>query len=171
MYFDDDEAQKEVQALCSLSCAACAASPAGPKTFASLPLLQAHLRKAHSQSMCEICLLGRNVFISQHVLYSKTALERHMASGAADAGNALGEAGFKGHPLCSFCSTSFYGGGELFTHMQREHFTARPRPPSLRRSRAAVLPLRARVAGPAQPGLLPQLPRVGGALPRRARAV
>jgi len=127
MYFDDDEAQKEVQALCSLSCAACAASPAGPKTFASLPLLQAHLRKAHSQSMCEICLLGRNVFISQHVLYSKTALERHMASGAADTGNALGEAGFKGHPLCSFCSTSFYGGGELFTHMQREHFTVRAR--------------------------------------------
>jgi hypothetical protein len=47
----------------------------------------------------------------------------HMCSGAADAGNDLGVSGFKGHPLCSFCNARFYGDGELYTHMQREHFT------------------------------------------------
>ena len=28
----------------------------------------------------------------------------------------------QGHPLCRFCKKRFYGDGELFTHMEREHF-------------------------------------------------
>ena len=66
----------------------------------------------------------------------QSALEKHLCSGAADVGNALGEAGFKGHPSCSFCAQHFYGGGELFTHMQREHFTVRAR--ASRSSHAAL---------------------------------
>ena len=117
MYFDDDVPHRQVAALCSLSCSACATP------FPTLASLQHHLRAQHKQHMCDVCLLGRKIFISQQVLYSKSGLERHLASGAADAGNALGEAGFKGHPRCAFCSLHFFGDGEQYTHMQREHFT------------------------------------------------
>jgi hypothetical protein len=47
--------------------------------------------------MCEICLEGRKVFLSEQQLYSRADLERHQAGvPSADAGNALGEASFKG---------------------------------------------------------------------------
>jgi E3 ubiquitin-protein ligase ZNF598 len=71
MYFDDDDALREVAALTALSCRLCVASSSAKPPFSDLPQLQAHLRKAHGQGMCEICLLGRNVFISQQILYSK----------------------------------------------------------------------------------------------------
>jgi E3 ubiquitin-protein ligase ZNF598 len=45
-----------------------------------------------------------------------------MISGGADVGNPLGQAGFKGHPMCKFCIMHFFDDGQLYVHMQREHF-------------------------------------------------
>ena len=28
----------------------------------------------------------------------------------------------QGHPLCKYCRTRFYGDGELYSHMQTEHY-------------------------------------------------
>lgn len=138
MYFDDDEPAREVAALCSLACVTCARAaaaaagagagapaavpPPGPP-FASLDKLQAHLRSAHKQVLCSVCLVGRRVFVSQQALYSRASLERHLRSGQPDAANALGAAGFAGHPRCGFCCSHFYGDGELYSHMQREHYS------------------------------------------------
>jgi hypothetical protein len=127
MFFDDQAPARQVSALCSLACGACSsAAPPGaplPPPFPTLSVLSAHLEKAHKQHLCAICLAGRKVFVSQQQRYSRSALERHQAGGSADAGNELGAAGFRGHPLCAFCGVRFYGDGELYTHMQREHYT------------------------------------------------
>ena len=126
MYFEDDVPCREVSQLCSLSCQVCTVSakpsaPPPPK-FPTLPALQQHLRAEHKQHMCNICLQGRNVFIAQQLLYSQSALDKHLVSGASDAGNPLGQAGFKGHPMCRFCGSHFFDDGQLYVHMQREHF-------------------------------------------------
>ncbi len=73
MYFDDDAPFRVVQRLCSLFCAVCASDTAAPPQppFPTLAALQSHLRNTHKQHMCGICLQGRNVFISQQILYSR----------------------------------------------------------------------------------------------------
>ena len=76
MFFDDDAPYRHVQALCSLSCAVCAAAPPGaspppPPPFHTLPSLAHHLRAAHKQHMCDICLQSRKIFVSQQHLYTK----------------------------------------------------------------------------------------------------
>ena len=126
MYFEDDVPWREVSQLCSLSCQTCAATakvgaPPPPK-FPTLQALQQHLRAEHKQHMCSICLQGRNVFIAQQLLYTQSALDKHLVSGTSDAGNPLGQAGFKGHPMCRFCGSHFFDDGQLYVHMQREHF-------------------------------------------------
>lgn len=40
-----------------------------------------------------------------------------------DKDSELGHSSFKGHPQCGFCRKRFYSDGELYSHMQRDHFT------------------------------------------------
>ena len=76
MYFDDELPFRQVTQLCSLACAVCAAAPPGtspppPPPFHALSSLAHHLKAAHKQHMCDICLQARKVFVSQQHLYTK----------------------------------------------------------------------------------------------------
>jgi hypothetical protein len=76
MYFDDELPLRQVTQLCSLACAVCAAAPPGtspppPPPFHALSSLAHHLKAAHKQHMCDICLQARKVFVSQQHLYTK----------------------------------------------------------------------------------------------------
>lgn len=63
--------------------------------------------------------LRLQVFTSEQVAYSKADLNVHIRSG--DVTGPMAEAGFKGHPTCTFCRKHFYGDNELFAHMQSTH--------------------------------------------------
>lgn len=128
MFFDDDQPMRALAALAALRCPepGCAGSGAGGAdgAFGSLKELKAHVSRAHKKAYCEICLEGRKAFVSEQTLYSAAELARHVAGTSdADAGSDLAASGFKGHPQCRFCKKRFYGESELFTHMQRDHFT------------------------------------------------
>lgn len=125
-YFDDISHLREIEKTTNLVCSLCAEDPTAKKSrFPNLGALKGHLRNVHKSFMCDICLEGRKVFVSEQVLYTKAELEKHCSVGGAavDQSNDLGMSGFKGHPLCHFCNKRFFSEAELFTHMQREHET------------------------------------------------
>eukprot|EP00854_Cymbomonas_tetramitiformis_P005582 gene5582-6769_t len=87
-YFDDESHFEEIEKATKLVCSFCEQDSRSPRQeFSQLGKLKAHLRNSHSLYMCEICLEGSEVFVSQQELYSKADLDKH------------------------------YAGAELFTHM------------------------------------------------------
>jgi hypothetical protein len=97
-----------------------AADPSGgAPLFASLAALQKRVAEDRSLHFCALCLKGRRVFICEQVLYTRKDLERHHRTG--DDAGPLADAGFKGHPLCRFCSRRFYDAGEIYRHMESAH--------------------------------------------------
>ncbi|GJP57904.1 hypothetical protein CLOP_g17974 [Closterium sp. NIES-67] len=145
-YFDDEAHFKAMRAMTRLTCAICAKSPpaaaaaaaggAHPPSagkgapppglsFPSVSALKRHLKESHHVGMCELCLEGRKVFLSEQRLYTRQQVERHEAGGDPEVDGSSEEerGGFKGHPRCDFCWRRFYGDNELFHHMSTEHFT------------------------------------------------
>lgn len=112
-YFDDARHCEELQGLCSF------AHPLAG-SFSSLKALKQELKRRHDAEFCGICLEGRKVFIGEQVVYTKQQLQRHMKQGDDD-GPMARAVGFKGHPLCNYCNTRFYGENEQFEHMTRVH--------------------------------------------------
>ncbi len=112
-YFDDTRHCEELQGLCSF------AHPLAG-SFSSLKGLKQELKRRHNAEFCNICLEGRKVFIGEQVVYTKQQLQRHMKQGDDD-GPMARAVGFKGHPLCNYCNTRFYGENEQFEHMTRVH--------------------------------------------------
>lgn len=112
-YFDDARHCEELQGLCSF------AHPLAG-SFSSLKALKEELKRRHNAEFCSICLEGRKVFLGEQVVYTKQQLLRHMKQGDDD-GPMSRVVGFKGHPLCNYCDTRFYGENEQFDHMNRVH--------------------------------------------------
>jgi hypothetical protein len=54
-----------------------------PPTFSALAQLKAHVTRSHKVQMCDICLEGRKVFLSEQEMYSKADLERHYSGAPA----------------------------------------------------------------------------------------
>lgn len=87
--------------------------------FGSLSTLKRRLQDAHQLHFCDLCVKGRQVFVSEQVLYSKADLERHCRTG--DDAGPLADSGFRGHPSCRFCRQRFYDSDELYKHMEGRH--------------------------------------------------
>eukprot|EP00250_Pteridium_aquilinum_P013593 c21444_g1_i1 orf=354-2828(+) len=130
-YFDDEEHYKMIQSMCRLSCSVCEAAESPGKEFVkkgyvfrNLDQLRRHHFNVHKVHMCGLCLEGRKVFICEQKLYTKRQLDRHLQNGNSDIElNDEDRGWFKGHPLCSFCHTRFYGDNELYQHMSTDHYT------------------------------------------------
>lgn len=92
-----------------------------PIKFRNICDLKAHLKEHFGKQFCEICLLGRKLFVCEQQLYQPGEIKRHMASG--DLYGPLAETGFKGHPMCAFCRNRFFSDSELFKHNSEKHET------------------------------------------------
>ncbi|CAG8557376.1 2250_t:CDS:2 [Acaulospora morrowiae] len=75
--------------------------------------LKRHVRRDHNMWLCDICIKEKKVFVYEHTLFTKRALEEHIERGD--------ESGFKGHPYCKFCNRNFYGEDELYNHCRYSH--------------------------------------------------
>ena len=84
------------------------------------PDLHNHVKVAHQKMICDLCSRHKKVFTHEHDLYSDKELQQHMRKGDDNPG-AVDQTGFKGHPLCSFCGTRFYGDDELCNHCKFKH--------------------------------------------------
>lgn len=130
-YFDDLDQYKMIKAMCRLSCSVCdkveennSNSSKRKARFRNIDQLKGHLFHQHRLLMCSLCLEGRKVFICEQKLYSRAQLKQHINTGDSEVDGTESErGGFKGHPLCEFCRSPFYGDNELYTHMSTEHYT------------------------------------------------
>ncbi|AMD19866.1 HCL285Cp [Eremothecium sinecaudum] len=74
----------------------------------------AHLKDVHKRTICTICEEHKKVFPYELQIMSPNQLKAHNISGD--------KRGFKGHPLCGFCSGQrFYSDDELYIHMRERH--------------------------------------------------
>lgn len=84
------------------------------------PDLHRHVKSAHGKVICDLCSKHKKVFTHEHDLLTAKELQQHMRKGDDNPG-AIDQSGFKGHPLCSFCGTRFYGDDELYVHCRDAH--------------------------------------------------
>ncbi|KAG0668186.1 hypothetical protein C6P45_004933 [Maudiozyma exigua] len=83
--------------------------------FGSFQKLHEHLRSEHNKGLCMICANHKNAFPSELTIFTPNQLRNHQSKGDADQG-------FKGHPMCAFCSgRRFYSDDELYLHMREKH--------------------------------------------------
>lgn len=84
--------------------------------FTTFKGLNQHVRDAHNKVYCQLCGKFKKAFISELPLYTTRELHIHESKGLSN------EEGFKGHPMCKFCSGQrFYSEDELFIHMRDKH--------------------------------------------------
>ncbi|GME90887.1 unnamed protein product [Ambrosiozyma monospora] len=82
--------------------------------FGNFKKLNEHVRESHNLIYCSLCANFKKAFISELKLYNPRQLQTHQSKGD--------EEGFKGHPLCKFCTgRRFYSDDELFVHMREKH--------------------------------------------------
>ncbi|KAK5783728.1 hypothetical protein PVK06_038241 [Gossypium arboreum] len=130
-FFDDVAHYRMIKAMCRLSCIVCdkieEQSNAGIKRrgkFRNIEQLKGHLFHQHRLVMCSLCLEGRKVFICEQKLYTRAQLNQHINTGDSEVDGTESErGGFRGHPMCEFCKSPFYGDTELYSHMSTEHYT------------------------------------------------
>ncbi|KAI4301669.1 hypothetical protein L6164_034922 [Bauhinia variegata] len=130
-YFDDLDHYKMIKDMCRLSCGVCdkinEQKIEGTKRtaeFKNIEQLKSHLHHRHRLFMCNLCLEGRKIFVSEQKVYTKTQLDQHIKTGnSVIDGNECERGGFMGHPMCEFCQNPFYGDNELYSHMSTEHYT------------------------------------------------
>nr|XP_004295579.2 PREDICTED: E3 ubiquitin-protein ligase hel2-like [Fragaria vesca subsp. vesca] len=118
-FFDDEDHYKMIQALCNLSCSECDKKEKSTIRFRSIQQFKGHLFHQHRLFMCHLCLGGRKMFVCEQKLYTSEQLKWHSSLGGSVVD---GSGGFKGHPMCEFCETRFYGQSELYSHMSTEHY-------------------------------------------------
>ncbi|PFH60017.1 hypothetical protein XA68_11570 [Ophiocordyceps unilateralis] len=90
--------------------------------FAGLgwPDLHRHVKSAHGKRMCDLCTRNKKVFTHEHDLFSDADVDKHMRRGD-DRPGAADQTGFKGHPLCEFCTERFYDDDKLYEHCRTKH--------------------------------------------------
>ncbi|RDA91104.1 hypothetical protein CP533_6690 [Ophiocordyceps camponoti-saundersi (nom. inval.)] len=90
--------------------------------FAGLgwPDLHRHVKSTHGKRMCDLCTRNKKVFTHEHDLFSDADVDKHMRRGD-DKPGAVDQTGFKGHPLCEFCTQRFYDDDKLYEHCRAKH--------------------------------------------------
>lgn len=110
--FTSTEVAKATLQLLSYDCSLCSANET--EDFGSFKKLNEHLRNMHSKNICMICATHRHAFPCELKIYTPNQLRNHQSRGESK--------GFKGHPMCAFCSgRRFYSDDELYVHMRHQH--------------------------------------------------
>jgi hypothetical protein len=114
--YESNDIQDDTRLLLRYNC------PDGDCDVACLgwPDLHRHVRSVHHKKICDLCSRHKKVFTHEHDLFTDQELSKHMKKGDDNPG-AVDQTGFKGHPICSFCNTRFYGDDELFVHCREKH--------------------------------------------------
>ncbi|TYZ61700.1 hypothetical protein PybrP1_005712 [[Pythium] brassicae (nom. inval.)] len=86
----------------------------------TLAALKEHLRRDHGAEFCELCLQHQHFFVQEQQVFTKASVKAHNVGRNRSAGAKSSGKDF--HPMCQFCRKRFYGSGELFEHLERDHF-------------------------------------------------
>ncbi|CDH15901.1 related to LIM domain and RING finger protein YDR266C [Zygosaccharomyces bailii ISA1307] len=84
------------------------------RDYGSFNKYKEHLKDEHNKTICMICAMFKHAFPSELKIYTPNQLRNHQSRGDGE--------GFKGHPMCAFCSgRRFYSDDELYLHMRDQH--------------------------------------------------
>uniref|UniRef100_A0A1J3JXX8 isoleucine--tRNA ligase n=1 Tax=Noccaea caerulescens TaxID=107243 RepID=A0A1J3JXX8_NOCCA len=103
-FFDDHEEYDRVKSLFKISCPRC-----GKLHFKCMGELMEHLLKKHQSYLCTVCLLWREKFLPEQVVFSRDELNDHIRNGQGTDGDP--------HSLCENCRNPFYGEENIHVHM------------------------------------------------------
>lgn len=82
--------------------------------FGSFKKYNEHLKSEHNRMICLICATHKHAFPCELEIFTQNQLRNHQTKGNSE--------GFKGHPMCAFCSGKrFYSDDELYIHMRNQH--------------------------------------------------
>lgn len=111
--FTSEDVQKQTMDLRKFYCQLCPEDKL--EDFGTYQKLHEHLRSEHNKALCMICATHKRAFPSELTIFTPNQLRNHQSRG--DEGE-----GFKGHPMCAFCSgRRFYSDDELYLHMREKH--------------------------------------------------
>lgn len=92
----------------------CPFGDTGSTDYENFKKYNAHLKNDHNKTICMICASHKKAFPSELRVYTPNQLRVHQSKGDSE--------GFKGHPMCGFCSGQrFYSDDELNIHMRDRH--------------------------------------------------
>jgi len=114
-YFDEAPFYESVKRMWEFKCPMCNAP-----TFGRLQDLRHHIKHNHGLVYCDLCIGDRKVFLTEQPLFAPRDIPQHYLEWD---GGVAEQTRVKGHPMCQFCRTSFYGNDQLYEHLQRNHFT------------------------------------------------
>lgn len=84
------------------------------RDYGSFNKYKEHLRDEHNKTICMICATFKKAFPCELKIHTPNQLRNHQSRGDSE--------GFKGHPMCGFCSgRRFYSDDELYLHMRDQH--------------------------------------------------
>lgn len=110
--FTSHEVAKATLGLLRYDCNLCPATER--EDFGTFKKYNEHLRTVHSKNICMICAAHKHAFPCELKIYTPNQLRNHQSRGDSK--------GFKGHPMCAFCSGKrFYSDDELYLHMRHQH--------------------------------------------------
>lgn len=107
MFFPKDYYKSKIESLWMCKCPTCSTVKRDMKS------LRGHVYGEHKMQICTLCVEHKQVFPSEHKIYTQGQYETHLRRGDGD--------GSKGHPSCEFCRTRFYSSTELFMHLVKDH--------------------------------------------------
>lgn len=118
--FTSDDVAKETLNLSKFICSVCIIEDKenvmNATDYKSFKKLNEHLKLEHNnKTICMICADHHFSFPSELKIYTTNQLKNHNNKGSETDG-------FKGHPMCKFCSNKrFYSQDELMSHMREKH--------------------------------------------------
>ncbi|CCD26257.1 E3 ubiquitin-protein ligase HEL2 NDAI_0H00830 [Naumovozyma dairenensis CBS 421] len=112
--FTSSEVAKATLDLLKYICPVCERNNKEIEDLGNAKKYNAHLKHAHNKCICTICVHNNHQFPRELKIYTQKQLQTHQSKGDTE--------GFKGHPLCAFCSGQrFYSDDELYVHMRNKH--------------------------------------------------
>ncbi|CAM9654703.1 unnamed protein product [Ectocarpus sp. 12 AP-2014] len=82
----------------------------GHELFPNIGTLMEHMKGFHQRFLCQLCLEGRPLFLSEQEVFTASGLRKHEARVEG------------GHPLCRFCNKRrFFDNTALYDHMTGTH--------------------------------------------------
>lgn len=110
MFFPKDYYYNVIKKLFVYQCPVC------HETKRDYKSLRGHVFNEHQMQLCVLCAEFKQIFPSEHVIYSQQEYDQHVRHGTK-------KSGFNGHPNCEFCRKRFYDSSALFIHLSRDHYT------------------------------------------------
>ncbi|KAF9792169.1 hypothetical protein BJ322DRAFT_17332 [Thelephora terrestris] len=84
--------------------------------------LKLHVRGAHGNLMCDLCIRMKKVFAHEHTTHPPNLMPYHLPSiRPLGTSQKPKDVDIEAHPMCEFCRECFYDNDAIYAHMRESH--------------------------------------------------